>query len=76
MVVWLILQKIMPWIAVIKFSQTFLLPQVHLWSPSIMCVCELFLSWYYIYMIQTSKKMQKQYLACPQHPEMITKKNG
>lgn len=40
MVVWLTLQSIMAWIAVIKFSQIFLLSQVHLWNPSIMCECE------------------------------------
>ena len=33
---WLILQNIMAWIAVTKFSQSFLLPQVDLWNTPIL----------------------------------------
>ena len=36
MVLWLILQNIMAWVAVIKFSQSFLPPQVDLWNTSIL----------------------------------------
>lgn len=36
MVLWLILQNIMAWIAVTKFSQSFLLSQVDLWNTSIL----------------------------------------